>query len=263
MLSLSTSALPVLFHLSQKAVLLVNQCVSLIPPDDSPLVKKCCRLITNLVSHQKLTVEGRTLAVTVDWCVQALRKQTNIEVLLALHALLGSDAQNVPEAVDLILTTNQNPIVSLARTDGMEESVLLAVQCLVFCTGTRLTQNQLDVCSGIFTKWLMSGISKNSEPLLHAKVTFYSLWFILRPFMNGFLKLLGASLKGLQAIVEQSEGYANAELGVLLGIAKTYMVFSLRGVDFIIPQRVLPSSLSVPEPIANTPREKKGGKVRI
>lgn len=39
------------------------------------------------------------------------------------------------------------------------------------------------------------------------------------------------------------------------------MVYGLKDVNFIVPTRVLPSLLSIPEPTINTAREKKGGKV--
>lgn len=222
---------------------MVNQCVTLIPPDDSALVAKCCRLITNLVAGQKLIIEGRTLTLTVDWCLQALKQTHNdVDILLALHAILASGANNISDAVNSVLTDKNNRIVILALDDKMEERVLLAVQCLVVCTATKLRQNQIELASEIFTKCLTHDFGGGEEQLLRAK-------------------LLGASLKGLQNVVEQSESYANATLGVLLGIAKSYMVFGLRGVGFIVPQKVLPSVLSVPEPSAYTPREKKGGKV--
>lgn len=220
----------------------MNQCVTLISPDDSVLVAKCCRLITNLIDGQKLIIEGRTLTLTVDWCLQAL-KQTHIDVdvLLALHAILASEANNISDAVDRVLAGNNNRIVVLAQEKKIEERVLLAVQCLVVCTAKKLTQNQIELASGIFTKCLTSDFGED-EQLLRAK-------------------LLGASLKGLQNIVEQSENYTHVALGILLGIAKSYMVFGLRGVCFIVPQKVLPSVLSVPEPSGSIPREKKGGKV--
>lgn len=147
------------------------------------------------------------------------------------------------QAADLILTSN-GPVIRLAEGGKPEESTVLAVQCLVSCTGQkiRLTQPQVLLCSRIFTKHLTDG-SNNFECLPRAK-------------------LLGASLKGLQNIAEQNEDYLHDELQILLGIVKSYMVYGLNGVAFLVPQKVLPSVLSIPEPCSNLPREKKGGKVR-
>lgn len=228
----------------------MNQCVTLVPPDDTALVPKCCRLLANLVAGQKLLIEGRTLTVTIDWCLQAL-KQASIDasaVLPALHALLSTAASNISEAVDLVLDANNcNPVVAFARPNKtIDERTLLAVQCLVVCTtATKLVHSQLELASAIFTAILTTDLkTKDDDELLRAK-------------------LFGACLTGLQNIAEQSQSYLNAELGVLLGIAKTYMVFALKGVNFIAPQKVLPSILSVPEPSYYAPREKKGGKVVV
>lgn len=39
------------------------------------------------------------------------------------------------------------------------------------------------------------------------------------------------------------------------------MLYGIKGVDYIEPQKVLPSTLSIPEVPNNVLREKKGGKV--
>lgn len=53
----------------------------------------------------------------------------------------------------------------------------------------------------------------------------------------------------------------NSELGLILGIIKTFMLYGIKGVDFILPQKLVPSTLSVPEVPSSSVREKKGGKV--
>lgn len=81
----------------QKGVLLINQCCTLIQPDDDILVSKCCRLITNLVTHQHLQLEGRTLKITIDWCMKALKqvdKPIMLEILITIEALLRIDPRN-------------------------------------------------------------------------------------------------------------------------------------------------------------------------
>lgn len=49
--------------------------------------------------------------------------------------------------------------------------------------------------------------------------------------------------------------------GLYLGIVKSYMVYGLKNVPFALPRKVLPSALSIPEPVASVPRDKKGGKI--
>jgi hypothetical protein len=78
-----------------KAVLLVNQCCTLIPPEDLELVVKCCYLITSLVTRQSVVIDGRTLTVAVLWCLQALQgKNTDADILVALDALLRANSKH-------------------------------------------------------------------------------------------------------------------------------------------------------------------------
>lgn len=50
-------------------------------------------------------------------------------------------------------------------------------------------------------------------------------------------------------------------LGLLLGIIKTFMVYDIKGVPYLKPEKVLPSTLSIAEPSpAKTVAEKRGGK---
>lgn len=65
---------------------------------------------------------------------------------------------------------------------------------------------------------------------------------------------------GLQNIITNDKEYLKSEIGVILGIVKTYMLYGIRGIDLIPPQKLLPSVLSIPEVAAA--RETKGGKVR-
>lgn len=51
------------------------------------------------------------------------------------------------------------------------------------------------------------------------------------------------------------------DLGLLLGIVKSYMVYGIKDIGFSIPQKIMPSSLSIPEPVVNSPVERRGGKI--
>lgn len=80
----------------QKAVLLVHQCCTVIPQDDSRLVSKCCQLITNLINRQHIQIEGQTLTLAVQWCLQAIKLAhgiVTVEILYALDALVRSNPQ--------------------------------------------------------------------------------------------------------------------------------------------------------------------------
>lgn len=72
-----------------------------------------------------------------------------------------------------------------------------------------------------------------------------------------------SSLRGIDNIVSVDVDFLDNNLGILLGIIRSYMLFAVRGIDFIRPQKLLPSQLSIPESTVNTLREKKGGKVGL
>lgn len=150
----------------------------------------------------------------------------------------NDESNSLSKAVDCILA-NQSPIVLLANENKLDESVFLALQCLVICTTTKLASCQFEQISRIFSSKLLKHQDNNNDELLQAKI-------------------FGVSLKGLQQIVEQ---YDNYDLGMFLGIAKSYMVFGLRGMGFCMPQKIVPTVLNLPENKINSPREKKGGRV--
>lgn len=78
-------------------MLLVNQCCSFIPTDDKVLVRKCSQLLYNLVHRQNVTVEGRTLTISVHWCVNGLRTRDDtatLDILQALEALLRNNVDH-------------------------------------------------------------------------------------------------------------------------------------------------------------------------
>lgn len=237
-----------------KAVLLVHQCCTLIPSDDFRLVSKCCRLITNLINRQHVQIEGQTLMIAVQWCLQSAKQvqdSATVEVLVALDALLRSSSQNSHYLL-LAVISNNSPIATLAQDERYPEVVLSAVQCLEACTtvpenikikGKILNvSSQLNVCSDVFLKYLQKDKIASFDEILHGKI-------------------LKSCIRGLQNIIMQNPEFLAKQLGLLLGISKTYIVYSIKGIQFITPQKVMPSILNIAEPYSNFPKEKKGGKI--
>lgn len=74
-------------------------------------------------------------------------------------------------------------------------------------------------------------------------------------------QLLISCIKGVQNIITQDKNLVEKDLGLLLGIVKSYMVYGIKGIGFSVPQKILPSSLSVPEPVLSTVGERRGGKI--
>ncbi|KRT79059.1 HEAT domain-containing protein [Oryctes borbonicus] len=232
-----------------KAVLLINQCCTLISPDDSTLVSKCCQLITNLVTHQHLQLEGKILKGTIEWCIQALKQgdtTAKIDVLVAIDSLLRINASNTQVLLKDLLAHN-SPLILLAQGSTKEEHTVFATQCLEACTiyteDIKTDVNVLpkfNICAKIFMSYLTN--NSNFTDLLHYKMVI-------------------SCLQGLNNIVSHDVSFLDSNLGILLGIVRSYMLCGVRGIDFIQPQKLLPSQLSIPESAVNTLREKKGGKV--
>ncbi|KAI4455968.1 malaria antigen-related [Holotrichia oblita] len=231
-----------------KAVLLINQCCTLINPDDSILVSKCCQLITDLVTHQRIEIEGKILKGTIEWCIHALKQGDNnlVDVLIAIDALLRINSSNTQILLKDLLT-NQSPLVLLAENTAKQEYATFATQCLEACTSNledlKLDMNvssQFNICAKIFMNYLTN--DKTFTELLHCKMVL-------------------SCLLGVRNIVIRDASFLESNLGILLGIIRSYMLYGVRGIDFISPQKLLPSQLSIPESTVNTLRERKGGKV--
>ncbi|KAJ8927250.1 hypothetical protein NQ314_020301 [Rhamnusium bicolor] len=165
----------------EKAVLLVNQCCNFIPTDDKVLVQKCSQLLWNLVSRQNIVVEGRTLTVSVQWCLNGLKikdKTVILDILQALDALLRSNVNNIP-----LLINNVTKEIKFLLGNGKEkrspEIILLALQCLEACTtvpNDYKSQNrddlfaQFDLCAEIFM-FHLSSKTDSYDDVIHKKLT--------------------------------------------------------------------------------------------
>lgn len=236
-----------------KAVLLVNQCCTLVSPEDSLLVSKSCQLITNLINRHRIKIEGKTLNLAIQWCFKAFKeadKAVTIDVLITLDALIRSNT-NIINTYLAQLIGHESPIFEYTNVKYGPETNLLAIQCLEACTLVPNDYKSLDVekycysfktCADIFLNILITTESKHSAVIFH-------------------YKLVISCLNGLHNIIIHNEDYLDSELGFLLGITKTYMVFDIKNVGYIFPQKLMPSAFSIPEITTKVNREKKGGKV--
>ncbi|CAH2014448.1 unnamed protein product [Acanthoscelides obtectus] len=231
-----------------EAVLLVNQCCSFIPTDDSILVQKYSQLLWNLIRQQNLSVEGKTLTLTVQWCLNGLQiKDKNIilVVLQALDALLRSNVNKQSIQVGYVV---REICKFLKKNQGTLETTLLALQCLEACT-TLSSENQkadsdlhkpLELCSEVFLSHLTENLTDSNDLITN--------------------KILQTCCLGLQNVILQYPEYLMKELGTVLGVIKTFMLLGIKNVDYIMPQKLMPSALSIPE-MPSLTREKKGGKL--
>ncbi|XP_017785560.1 PREDICTED: HEAT repeat-containing protein 6 [Nicrophorus vespilloides] len=238
---------------NSRAVLLIYQFCRLVEPEDSALAAKCSLLIRNLVMKQNVAVEGRTLTMIIAWLLDSLKeagKEERINLLTTLDCLLRHNAQEIHNLLPLAVIKN-GILLNLLHEEAPDEVALLVVQCLEACctpspaidTGHPCIQHEL--CTAIFYKYLQMDRNPNVEEFIT-------------------VKLLISCLRGLQNIVVQNEEFTAADLGLLLGVAKSFMLYQLKGIPFLPPQKLMPSAMSVPEQAETTTGrggEKRGGKI--
>ncbi|CAH0563740.1 unnamed protein product [Brassicogethes aeneus] len=238
-----------------KAVLLINQCCSFIPTDDGVLIQKCSQLLSNLVNKQQVVVEGRTLTISVQWCLQCLRYKDSavlVNVLQSLDALIRNSAKLDLHLVDIV-TKDINQLISEVKGGKGDDIIFTAIKCLEACTIVNETnknevggesdnfQLHLQICSKVFTYYL-SNKPYDCDQLI-------------------YVKILIICLNGLQNIITQNPDYLKRELGNILGIIRSYMLYGVGGIEFMVPQKLMPTALSIPETASSNLREKKGGKL--
>ncbi|XP_060523367.1 HEAT repeat-containing protein 6 [Cylas formicarius] len=222
-----------------KAVLLVNQLCNYVPPDDGPLIAKCCKFVVNVIKLQNVNIEGRTLTVSVQWGLRALRANDGEvagDILAALESLARSAAPNT-SLIDGVI----REVSAFLHHQGTprERVSLAALECLGACVlalDDRSSSNYRR-CADVFCRHL-SDATKSLD-----------------------FEVAEVCLTGLRDVIARHPDYLRDDLGLVLGIAKSYMVFGLKDVGFVEPARLLPSGFSVPEISTTAAREKKGGKV--
>ncbi|CAG9838730.1 unnamed protein product [Diabrotica balteata] len=229
-----------------KAVLLVNQCCSFVSTDDEVLVPKCSQLLWNLVNRQNVPIEGRTLTVAINWCLNSFKirnKNVILDILQALDALLRTNVDYVVQLLDKV-SFEVIKIIKDTEQGWSPEIILISLQCLEACTAvptekSNIQHSHLEICAEIFLSYLCK--QQIVQDPIH-------------------VKMLQVSLYGLQNIIIQHPEYLKNELGLILGVVKSFMVLGIKGIEYMLPQKLLPSILSIPE-ATNVPREKKGGKL--
>lgn len=234
---------------STRAVLLINQCCSIIPFDDSLLVPKCCQLVTSLIKTQNVVVEGTTLIISIQWCLQALKnnpKNVTPDILKALEGLLRNNLHNITILLDSIIEEVHQYITCHIQEPELS---FIALQCL-------------EACTVIPNDPKPKNIEKFYSYFEKCAAIFLSFLHVNKSFSGTFVysKMLETCFVGLQNIVILHPYYLHKELGLILGICKTYMLYKLKGIDFLPPEQLKPATLSLPEESVSY-KEKCGGKI--
>lgn len=130
------------------------------------------------------------------------------------------------------------------------ELSLYALQCLEACT-----------C-------LPDDISTSPVSNFHTELSVCFQTFLMHLWNPNFspeslfpLKVRIVCLRGLQNLLVLDVSLLDDKIGNILGIIKSYMLLGIKDIEFIAPQKLMPSALSIPEPSPNMIREKSGGKI--
>nr|CAD7428030.1 unnamed protein product [Timema monikensis] len=243
----------------KRAVLAINQCCTVVAPNDTFLVAKCCQLISNLILKQSVKVESRTLYLAVQWSCQALRNCADIavlDILLALEALLRGNGGKLEEVDSLlgdrgILTSLLEMVDEDVRPNQLappEEVRLFCVRCLEALTfpsdeeKLNLEEQYLDTCSQIFLKTLCQQKHLNNDDELSR------------------CKLVISCLRGLENVLVESGALLDVLLGDVLGVVRAFMLYGLPSHSGLVPQPVFPVHLAQTD-ISQRKNESRGKKV--
>ncbi|KAK3910632.1 HEAT repeat-containing protein 6 [Frankliniella fusca] len=235
-----------------KAVLIINQCCSLVPSNDTFLVAKGCHLINNLVEKQEVRVEGRTLTVAIQWCIQALKQCPSVasqDVLAALGVLIrgnGAKVQEHSQAILSILSPLLNVTNDLNGLSSPWDLKLAALHCLEALSApptdcSSSDTEYLETCFKIFYNQL--NLDKHSDQ-----------------HESNYCKIILSALRGIENVVVQSSASGDL-IGDVIGITKAFMLFGIPPYQAIKPSRVLPAAVpicDIPPPVARGPKTIKG-----
>ncbi|GLH01040.1 uncharacterized protein GBIM_07273, partial [Gryllus bimaculatus] len=211
----------------EKALLLLHQCCSLVPPDDTFLAAKASQLTTRLVAQaarRGVRPEGATLARALRWTTDALRSTALLatpDVLAALEALLRANAARLERS-------RSRPEAAAAAGPGAAQAP--ALRCLTPPPGADARRD------------------------LRARAL-RCLEALLAPVQRS--QTLAVALRGLRSAVARTPTAPNDErLGQMLALATAYLAHGLLPPGSYPPPpppaRIYPSSLP-PGPVPRAP----------
>ncbi|XP_069701845.1 HEAT repeat-containing protein 6 isoform X3 [Periplaneta americana] len=235
---------------SDKSAVIIKQCCYIVPPTDTFLVAKGCQLISNLIAKQHVKVEGKTLSDAISWCIQSLkccREIAVLDILQALESLLRGNANNIDEQIHELVGRNGILIPLLNEeyeAHKKSDELLLASEWEIQLMTVKCLESLTFIHD---SKGETSSVERLKQPYLEicAKIFLKLLYTEKRPEQSDFIycKMLIASLRGLQNLMQQSADLLVQFLGESLGAIKTYMLYGLSGFSVFRPQQVFPSKL--------------------
>ncbi|ERL90729.1 hypothetical protein D910_08076 [Dendroctonus ponderosae] len=247
-------SVPTIFN-EVKACRLIHQFCTSLDHTDERLTQLCMQLITKLIVLQHIPVDGTTLNLSVRWCLQAAtspNKALVLDALLALEALVRKNGHNIPWLLDLIVQHAKEVIECDGSTQPQELLLVAVYKCLEASTdipsdiepSESLDQHFAD-CQTIFISHLCNNPAINSSVAANkVSVTVIGL------------------MKGLNNLVHIQAASLQQELGLILGIVRSYMVCGIKGIEFSQPVKLTPTVLNLPQKNQKSAETTGGAKPR-
>ncbi|ENN76052.1 hypothetical protein YQE_07425, partial [Dendroctonus ponderosae] len=244
-------SVPTIFN-EVKACRLIHQFCTSLDHTDERLTQLCMQLITKLIVLQHIPVDGTTLNLSVRWCLQAAtspNKALVLDALLALEALVRKNGHNIPWLLDLIVQHAKEVIECDGSTQPQELLLVAVYKCLEASTdipsdiepSESLDQHFAD-CQTIFISHLCNNPAINSSVAAN--------------------KLAETCLQGLNNLVHIQAASLQQELGLILGIVRSYMVCGIKGIEFSQPVKLTPTVLNLPQKNQKSAETTGGAKPR-
>ncbi|KAH1002858.1 hypothetical protein HUJ04_008893 [Dendroctonus ponderosae] len=264
-------SVPTIFN-EVKACRLIHQFCTSLDHTDERLTQLCMQLITKLIVLQHIPVDGTTLNLSVRWCLQAAtspNKALVLDALLALEALVRKNGHNIPWLLDLIVQHAKEVIECDGSTQPQELLLVAVYKCLEASTdipsdiepSESLDQHFAD-CQTIFISHLCNNPAINSSVAANkVSVTVIGLMKV-RLLIESLSQLAETCLQGLNNLVHIQAASLQQELGLILGIVRSYMVCGIKGIEFSQPVKLTPTVLNLPQKNQKSAETTGGAKPR-
>ncbi|XP_055605953.1 HEAT repeat-containing protein 6 [Uranotaenia lowii] len=240
---------------------LVESLVNIPTNEDTLIVKACC-LIKTLVNKQKIVLPPNVAAAQINWLYRCLDRcfyQVISEALGTLQVLWKFSGEHISLFSDLLLSNNGVLINLLADPFYRQVDRGPNFDC---CSAGEIYLAAILCLEALLVAYEENELLEKYYPLVGDSII--SLMFRIKTDSlaePSYCNLVTSALRCLRIIsvgTNQTQWLPD-HLGQLLGVAKSFMMYGIPGINHLNPQKIMVSQQGVPEP-QHIPIN-KGGKV--
>ncbi|KAL7049255.1 hypothetical protein ACKWTF_003643 [Chironomus riparius] len=215
------------------------------------IVIKSCHLIKQLINKQKVNLPVIVSNKIINWIIQILcfsSKSIICEALDVLTLLFKKNSRAAHSNIDLMIS-NDGILLRLLKSTGNLQKILVQDY-----TPQEVYKSSLGCIESI----LMHLEGDDEFDVDHAyldtlgKTLIKFLYtFKQNEIQDGdFMTLVAMALNSLKYITQSNLDFATYNVGELLGICRTFMLYGLSDISFQQPVKILSSQQAVMEPIS-------------